>query len=309
MTDTKQKEQDNLSKEEEERLKSEREQLQLQRELREKLTCGVTKQNVLDDKICVGYPLLIKRDNRGRLWPEIILELISYDAYVAEIQNSGEFKLDFYEHKQFRSVTGAYYNHWLPLFINNNHFEQGRTIIQNSISIIYNGTARGDAKYDFAPSMALSVLTTLMNKSAVRLFNGQMHESKQAIEAYCHFLRLLMHFIDCYPQLDRAIDNTIADFLQKDIGRNKRAVPDIGDFLIKIALSKRYKFNDIKATVYEEYFARQIYWIQTACPNKNLFDITEKDLPEIFQAVKVSNHLLVFNIEMAETFIFRGVKE
>jgi hypothetical protein len=198
-------EQQTVSKEEEEKLKSEQERLKLHQELTEKLTCGVTKQNILEDKICLGYPLLIKRDAYGRLWPEIILELISYDAYVAEIQKTGGHKLDFYEHSKFRSVTGQDYNHWLPIYINKEHFEQSRTLIENSISIINNGTALGSVKYDFKPIMALNVLTTLMNKSSVQLFNGKMFESKHAIEAYCHFLRLLMHFIEIYPELGKLI--------------------------------------------------------------------------------------------------------
>ncbi|UJR16984.1 hypothetical protein I4U23_003882 [Adineta vaga] len=231
----------------------------LHRELLGKITCGVTKQNVIDDQICLGYPLLIKRDNQGRLYPETILELISYDAYVAEIQKSGEDKLDFYEDLKFRSVTGKDYNDWLPIFINENHFEKGRQIIENSISIICQGTALGSAKYNFKPKMALNVLTKLMNKSGIQLFNGEMYESKQAIEAYCHFLRLLMHFIDIYPELDRLIDETIGDFIQHRRNRNKRIIPDIGEFLIQIALSKKYRFHKIKKYIYEEYFARQIY--------------------------------------------------
>jgi hypothetical protein len=192
---------ENLSEIDKEQLKAERQREQLNRELLEKLTCGVTKQNVLEDNICLGYPLLIKRERPGRLCPETVLELISYDAYVAEIQKSGGDKLDYYEDLKFRSVTGKDYNHWLPIFINENHFKKGRTIIENSISIIYNGAAFGSAKYDFKPSIALNVLTALMNKTGVQLFNGQMYESKHAIEAYCHFLRLLMHFIDIYPEL------------------------------------------------------------------------------------------------------------
>ncbi|CAF4596652.1 unnamed protein product, partial [Rotaria sp. Silwood2] len=248
---------DKISEIDEEKLKIER-----LRELKEKLTCGITKQNFIDDPICLGYPLLVKRDNYGRLWPETILELISYDAYVAEIQKSGENKLDYYEHLTFRSVTGKDYNHWLPIFINEEHFRKGQTIIQNSISVIYNGTALGSARYDFKPIMALNVLTTLMNKSSVQLFNGQMFESKHAIEAYCHFLRLLMHFIDIYPELDRHINETIENFSKDIRNRNKKVVSDIGEFLIKVALSKNYRFDQIKKYIYEEYFARQIYWIQ-----------------------------------------------
>ena len=190
-----------VSQAEQEIIELEYESLKARRALIEKLTCGVTKQNVLEDPICLGYPLLINRDRFGRLWSQIVLELISYDAYVAEIQKSGNQKLDYYENAKFRSVTGRDYNHWLPIYINQSHFEQGRTLIQNSISIIYKGTALGNVEHDFQPAMALSVLTSLMNKSSVQLFNGELFESQHAIEAYCHFLRLLMHFIDIYPEL------------------------------------------------------------------------------------------------------------
>jgi hypothetical protein len=288
---------------------SEEEELKSKRELIEKLTCGVTKQNIFDDKICLGYPLLIKRDSYGRLWPEIILELISYDAYVAEIQKTGGHKLDFYEHSKFRSVTGKDYNHWLPIYINSEHFQQCQILIENSISIIHMGTALGSANNDFKPTMALSVLTTLMNKSSVQLFNGQLFESKHAIEAYCHFLRLLMHFIDIYLELGESINNRIENFTKNLFNRNKKIVPDIGEFFIQIALSTKYQFEQIKEFVYEEYFARQIFWIQRSGCVENLLEIQTKHLPDIFKSVKVSNHLLVFNLEMAETFIFSGVKQ
>ncbi|CAF3322319.1 unnamed protein product, partial [Rotaria sp. Silwood2] len=75
-------------------------------ELVGKLSCGVTKQNVIEDNIWHGYPLLIKRNNYGRLWLETVLELFSYDAHVPEIQKSGQDKLDYYEDLKFRSVTG-----------------------------------------------------------------------------------------------------------------------------------------------------------------------------------------------------------
>lgn len=105
------------------------------------------------------------------------------------------------------------------------------------------------------------------------------------------------------------VDSTIENFTKNISNRNKRVVPDIGEFLIQIALSKKYQFSQIKDIVYEEYFARQIFWIQRNGTIPNLLEIQPKDLNEIFKAVKVSNHLLAFNLEMAETFIFSGVKE
>ncbi|CAF0987764.1 unnamed protein product [Adineta steineri] len=64
---------------------------------------------------------------------------------------------------------------------------------------------RGSKRHSCKPIMVLNVLKTLMNKSTVRLLNGQMFESKQTVESYCHVLRLLLHFIDKYPELGEII--------------------------------------------------------------------------------------------------------
>jgi hypothetical protein len=105
------------------------------------------------------------------------------------------------------------------------------------------------------------------------------------------------------------MNNTIENFTRDLSNRNKKSVPDIGEFLIQIALATKYQFEEIKEYVYEEYFARQIYWIQRSGVVQNLLDIQTKNLSDIFKSVKVSNHLLVFNLEMAQTFIFSGVKQ
>ena len=105
------------------------------------------------------------------------------------------------------------------------------------------------------------------------------------------------------------IDTRIENFTKNLSDRNKKVIPDIGEFLIQVALSRKYQFEQIKRYIFEEYFARQIYWIQKADLIRNLFEIQALDLPAIFQAAKVSNHLLVFNLAMAQTFIFSGVKK
>ncbi|CAF0946993.1 unnamed protein product [Adineta steineri] len=69
----------------------------------------------------------------------------------------------------------------------------------------YFRTSLGSKRHDCKLIMVLNALKILMNKSTERLFNGQMFESKQTIESYYHFLRLLLHFIDVYPELGEII--------------------------------------------------------------------------------------------------------
>ena len=65
----------------------------------------------------------------------------------------------------------------------------------------------------------------------------------------------------------------------------------------------------MKKHLYEEYFARQIYWIERAGTIENLVQIGLGDLATVFKAVQVSNHLLVFNVAMTETFIDSNMKQ
>ncbi|CAF0946968.1 unnamed protein product [Adineta steineri] len=46
------------------RFESEQEELKLRNELMNKVTCVISKLNIFEDKISLGYPLLIKRGSK-----------------------------------------------------------------------------------------------------------------------------------------------------------------------------------------------------------------------------------------------------
>ncbi|XWV25558.1 ubiquitin-conjugating enzyme [Tupanvirus deep ocean] len=277
-------------------------------QLLEKVTCSVSKSNIFNDKnLILGCPLDVRLDRFGRIWAVPILETISYETYIGEIQKYGIEKLESYSRHYFTSALGQKYNFWMPYYLTKEHFERGYQTIINAISVIKHGTASGESRFDFKPTDALDVLLSLCNKTVVNILNGKMHESKAAIEGYVHFLRLLMEFITRFPVLQQKINITIENFVKNRAQRNKSKVPDIGEFIITLFLSK-YKYDNIKKELLEEYFARQIFWLL-----KNGVDLSEpninKRLQDCFESSKVSCHLLVFNLQMAKTFIFDGVKD
>jgi ubiquitin-protein ligase len=276
--------------------------------LLEKITCSVSKMNIVsDESLVLGCPLNVKLNRFGRIWAVPILETISYETYIGEIQKAGVSKLESYSDHYFTSALGQQYNFWIPYYLSKKHFERGFQTIINAISVIKHGTADGVSKFDFKPTDALDVLLSLCNKTVVNILDNKIHESKVAIEGYVHFLRLLMEFIDRYPTLQKKIDDTISLFKQSRVNRNKSSVPDIGEFIITLFLSK-YKYEDIKHELLEEYFARQIFWLQKKTVNLMDTDKTRL-LKNCFEASKISCQLLVFNLQMAKTFIFDGIKE
>lgn len=289
----------------------------------EKLSCSFTKLSVFDDdrklnpNVILGYPLHVTRQN-NKMSSEMILDLISYDSFISELQRVGFSKLELYNDVCFKSASGASYNHWLPIFIHSAIWEKNKHYVKNSISIIHNGTPIGIESNDFREENVLDVLPALMNQMVVHMMKGTTHQSISAIEAYCHLLRLLMAFLDEYPKLQQTINRKVSDFINDPAKRRKYVIPDLGQFIILIFLSDFSYYSDInlKKALLEEFFTRNILWMK----RENCFDKLNKSkksitrlsterLPTLFQSVQVSNKLLVFYLKVAKVFIFKGVKE
>jgi len=274
------------------------------------LVCSVSKTTVFEDKTMIlGYPLNLGYDKRNRLWLTIIPEPISYDQYAIEIQQAGDNALDNFTKVHFKTATGKPYNTWLPVYINEEHFNRSLEHFKNGISVISNGIA-GTKENDFNPQMVLRVLPALINKNTVWMMKGDIHESESAIYAYCHYLRLFMRFLQLYPELVTQIDNEVKEFIgaKNNRSRNKRVVPDIGEFLIKLFLSS-YSFANpaVKTPILVEYFARQFFWIYKEDPNIWTIPDWNNMMHRFFELTQVSNKLLLFNVMAAKTFIFPNV--
>lgn len=158
--------------------------------------CGITKQDIgSTPDIVLGYPLLMSVDHYNRLWPQIVLETISYEAYAQKIQMCGIEKLNNFTAISMYSAKGERFNYWIPIYVNETHFKRARVYVENAISVIRYGV-QGTRANDFRPDMILEVLPCLMNKNIVHIMNGTVFHSTAAIQAYCSFLRLYLRLIE-----------------------------------------------------------------------------------------------------------------
>ncbi len=270
--------------------------------LKNNLICGLTKNSLFtNNEILLGYPILLKTARNGKLFPQILIEMLSYDGYIMHIQQQGISKLDNFEKTKMFSPNGDPYNYYIPIYINEDHFKRGFRLILNSISVIRHGI-KGLKDNDFKPDMILSVLPCLINKTIVFILNGTIFHSLAAIQAYCHLLRLYYKFINYYPELKTKINNDVLKFKESYFNRHKNIIPDLGEFIINLFLSET-KYNDIKNDLYIEFMTRQIFWIEKA--ESNIVEsIPENRLMQtIFKHSKVANSLLMFNLMAAQYFI------
>lgn len=102
------------------------------------------------------------------------------------------------------------------------------------------------------------------------------------------------------------LNERVLRFMKNDTERNKKQCGDLGEFIINMFLSDHsYRTNEaLKKALVGELFARQIYWIEK---NESValekLDSVDVRLRRAFNGSKTSNHLFVFNIEMAKLLI------
>ena len=236
-------------------------------QIKENLTCFMLKTNYIDDPdILLGYPIIQTKSEYGKdkidLYP--IPELLTYDGFVAQIGKQ-DIKLDYYFDIKFKSANNQFYNCWLPIYIDENHYKKNRTAILNALSIIKHG-AKGIEQYDFKPEYIFEVLPILLNKMIIGIFSGKVSISSAFIRCYFHYVllfkKLCLEFEDEYCNY---VNHVLTLIKKNNYEVNKQIIPDIGNFFMLLFFSNKdthsEKMKKIWYALFEELSIRKIYWM------------------------------------------------
>ena len=249
--------------------------------IKENLTCFMLKFNYLEDPdILLGYPIIQKiglGKNKIELYP--IPEMLTYDGFMSQIGKQ-DSKLDYYFSTSFKSANNEYYNYWVPIYIDENHYLKNRTAILNSFSIIKYGP-RGIKEYDFKPEQIFEILPIILNKMIIGMFNGQSAISSAFIRCYFHYILLFKKLSEEFEYEYISYLNHKLNLIHKNRYNVKKSIiPDIGDFLVLLLFCDRNIYNEkmkrMWNSLYEEFLVRQMYW--AFCDIRNKTRIIEEML-------------------------------
>ena len=241
--------------------------------IKENLTCFMLKLNYIEDPdILLGYPIIQKYGlgkSKIELYP--IPELLTYDGFMSQIGKQ-DSKLDYYFSTNFKSANNEYYNYWVPIYIDENHYLKNRTAILNSFSIIKYGP-RGIKEYDFKPEQIFEILPIILNKMIIGMFNGQSAISSAFIRCYFHYVLLFKKLSEEFEyKYIRYLNHKLNLIHKNRYNVKKSIIPDIGDFLVLLLFCDRNIYNEkmkrMWNALYEEFIVRQIYWIFCDYRNK-----------------------------------------
>ena len=262
-------------------------------EIKENLTCFMLKLNYIEDPdILLGYPIIQKNTGRGiktkiELYP--IPELLTYDGFIAQIGKKDE-KLDFYFDISFKSANNEFYNYWVPIYIDKNHFEKNKETILNSFSIIKFG-ALGLKEYDFKTDYIFEILPIILNKMIIGVFSKKTSLSEAFIRCYFQYILLLKKLTEIYKKEFDEYLNNILDSIKKNYNHiDKRIIPDIGNFMVLLLFSNFEISDELWKCLIDESSIRQMYWMFHGEENvENVKNILNSDYTFYSKLYKTSN--------------------
>lgn len=140
-------------------------------EIKMNLTCYVLRDNFVDNpSILLGYPIVQVKSPYGmdkiELYP--IPQLLTYEAFkIQTSQNQNPFLGSYYKSESgIKAANNQYYNNWLPIYVNEDHFNKNRDTIINSLKAI-------KGELEFRPQQIFDILPIILNKMIIGMFNGK----------------------------------------------------------------------------------------------------------------------------------------
>lgn len=234
--------------------------------IKENLTCYLLRDNYIENSgVLLGYPVINIKSTYGKdkieLYP--IPELLTYEAYKMQmkgVQSNQSLLIDsYYSQNQAKAANNEYFNNWLPIYVNENHFNKNREVIVNSLKAIKN-------ENEFRPEQIFDVLPIILNKMIIGAFNGKSVISSSFIICYFQYVLLFKRLCQEYKdEYETYVNKKISLITMNDYEVSKKIVPDIGDFFMLIYLSNKDmstpEMKKMNKVLIEEFLIRQMYWI------------------------------------------------
>ena len=193
-----------------------------------------------------------------------------------------------------RTVWGEKFTNFLPIYIDEEHFERSvgyivsvsKEIVQkgligknNKTININNNKNNNNNKYQHNKynnknnnnlinlwnpqtdcEMVLTFLTKMMNTQVVLLCDKGIAASEVALMGYCQLHRLLLAFVDKFPELRGVVRRRLENFAQKPECRVKEYTPSLGELLALLSVSDTYGWNHLSMVYLKECFDRSVLW-------------------------------------------------
>ena len=286
-------------------------------QIKENLTCFMLKVNYLDDpNILLGYPIVrtnifLGRKIRLELFP--IPELLTYDGFLTQKSLQIHMAEMYFDGLRLKSANNEYFNSWLPIYINKDHYEQNKETILKSIAEITNNIS-------FKPEQIFQVLPTILNSMIIGMYKEKSTLSSSFIKCYFQYILLFKKLCQEYD-VDYSVylNNIFSEIKNNNYSVNKNIIPDIGNLFIVLLFNKVEITNDTLKKIYnalfDDFITRQMSWMFHSPETKDkmktflLYNKSNETYLESFEKDPnfKMNNLVKFNEDLHTKNIYKDV--
>lgn len=205
------------------------------------------------------------------------------------------------------SVMKEEISYFLPLYIHPIHGSE----IKNQFELTLNEVAKilPKCKPNKTPieEMIIKVVPNLMSATVVEFSKGTQHTSDNALNGYFALHRLLLWALETYPRLEKECDRRLKEFIEDENNRSKKACPHIGEWLMLLSASWKYRWQDTAEAYLSESWKRNVMWYVKEDSKLGMLD-TDKAyrLKETYERTKVSRKLLAFQVLFLDIAMPKG---
>ncbi|AYV80663.1 MAG: ubiquitin-conjugating enzyme E2 [Harvfovirus sp.] len=256
--------------------------------LRDHYICYV-KKSTFEDNVVLGYGVNIDNPKIGMLSSPF--EYLSEEAFNDGIR---------------RSSTNRGFTHWLPILIDTKQWHRISKLFFDNVMSIGKGINYG--KID-PYETAVKICTSLMNTAVVEIMNNKnnLNANDKFIDGYFAVYRLLVQLVLEKPSVGAFIEGELGSFLKGYEKRVKALVPNLGELLIYLTVSKKFEWKNIAQVFVEECDARNVFWYavgnyRNPAAHPELLDVSVSDMraKKVFAATEISRNLVMFQVRFSE---------
>ncbi|KAL4226827.1 hypothetical protein ACF0H5_014805 [Mactra antiquata] len=206
------------------------------------------------------------------------------------------------------SVLKDELKYFLPLYIHPKHGECIKNVFEQVLTNdIADLLPKCKAKKTPIEEMVIKTIPNLMSATVVEFSKGTQHTSDNSLNGYFALHRLFLWALQTYPTLQDIVDERLKVFIEDDANRSKSKCPHIGEWLMLLSGSWKYRWVDAADAYLSESMKRQVMWYVKDDAKLGMLDTDQNyRLDQTLQKTAVSRKLLAFQVLFLDIAMPKG---
>lgn len=196
---------------------------------------------------------------------------------------------------------------FLPLCIHPLHAATIKNKFEETLREVAEILPKCNPKKTPIEEMVLKTIPNLMSATVVEFSKGTQHTSDNSLNGYFALHRLFLWALETYPSLSKIVDDRLKEFIADESNRTKKACPHIGEWLMLLSGSWKYRWSDAADAYLSESWRRQVMWYVKDDSKLGMLD-TPMDyrLAQTLERTAVSRKLLAFQVLFLDIAMPKG---